>query len=118
MSEENVCSLPECTLIGKSRCSGCHASYYCSKQHQTKHWKSHKAECKERQSSNRKEAESDKSVSKGTTLSELRSCRCMFCGEELEFASEAEAIDHMKVCPALQEQLNDDNQFTLPESMK
>jgi hypothetical protein len=38
----------------------------------------------------------------------------MFCGDEMVLTSEEEAIEHMKVCSALQEQLNDDRQFTLP----
>lgn len=50
---------------------------------------------------------------------ELRECRCMFCGESLLLESEASAVDHMEVCPSLQEQLNDtEHQFTLPQSMK
>jgi tetratricopeptide (TPR) repeat protein len=31
-----------------------------------------------------------------------RHCRCMFCGELLLLASEDEAIEHMRVCPAMQ----------------
>jgi hypothetical protein len=50
---------------------------------------------------------------------EMKECRCMFCGESLQLGSEDEAIAHMEVCPALQEQLDDtEHQFTLPESMK
>lgn len=112
----NFCSLPGCALIAISRCSGCHGSYYCTREHQVKHWKAHKVECKVRKS-----GQDNKAYIKSPPEpkgSELRSCRCMFCGDEIECGSESDAIDHMKVCPALQEQLNDDNQFTLPESMK
>jgi hypothetical protein len=42
----------------------------------------------------------------------------MFCGETLILASEDEAILHMKVCPALQEQLNSPDQFTVPKCIQ
>ncbi|KAL3285940.1 hypothetical protein HHI36_000458 [Cryptolaemus montrouzieri] len=55
MSSENVVS---CALCGYRedllRCSRCKLIFYCSKEHQKKHWKKHKAEC---------EASSKKSVS-------------------------------------------------------
>jgi hypothetical protein len=53
------------------------------------------------------------------TIGERKQCRCMFCGLSAEYNSEEEAITHMTVCPALQEQLNDkENPFTLPKDMK
>ena len=56
---------------------------------------------------------------KNVASTELRQCRCMFCGDSLLLESEDAAIAHMETCPALQEQLDDkDNQFTLPTSMK
>ena len=56
---------------------------------------------------------------KDVASTELRQCRCMFCGDSLLLESEDAAIAHMETCPALQEQLDDkDNQFTLPTSMK
>lgn len=42
----------------------------------------------------------------------------MFCGDELVLGSEEEAIDHMRVCPALQEQLQSKDQFTVPTMIK
>lgn len=47
-----------------------------------------------------------------------RHCRCMFCGEALVLGSEEEAIGHMKVCVALQEQLASKDQFTVPSIVK
>jgi hypothetical protein len=39
----------------------------------------------------------------------------MFCGQLLLLKSEAEAIEHMAVCPALSEQLANANEaFTIP----
>ena len=49
---------------------------------------------------------------------EKRTCRCMFCGEELILSNEEEAIDHMKVCPSLQEQFASKDQFTIPKDVK
>ena len=42
----------------------------------------------------------------------------MFCGEELVLKSEDEAVMHMTVCPALQEQLASKDQFTVPSMLK
>jgi hypothetical protein len=42
----------------------------------------------------------------------------MFCGENLILSSEDEAVDHMRVCPALQEQLQSKDQFTVPSMIK
>ena len=50
--------------------------------------------------------------------SEKRSSRCMFCGEELVLTSEDEAVDHMRVCVALQEQLASKDQFTIPTMLR
>lgn len=47
-----------------------------------------------------------------------RQSRCMFCGEELVLESEDDAIDHMKECPALQEQLASSDQFTIPKALR
>ena len=49
---------------------------------------------------------------------EKRSSRCMFCGEELVLSSEDEAVDHMRVCVALQEQLASKDQFTIPTMLR
>ena len=50
--------------------------------------------------------------------SEKRTSRCMFCGEELILASEDDAVNHMRVCPALQEQLASKDQFTIPTMLR
>ena len=42
----------------------------------------------------------------------------MFCGEELEVSSEDEAVQHLETCPALQEQLNSSDQFTIPTMLQ
>ena len=47
-----------------------------------------------------------------------RQSRCMFCGEELVLSSEEDAVDHMKVCVALQEQLESPDQFTIPKMLR
>jgi hypothetical protein len=56
--------------------------------------------------------------SKNDSEGESRICRCMFCGEEQLLKSEEEAVDHMRVCPALQEQLQSKDQFTIPSMLK
>ena len=117
---DNICSLPHCNIVAESRCAGCKDAFYCSRDHQKKHWNSHKLECAGRERCSTKTsqaADPHQSIDTGADGG-TRSCRCMFCGELMEFKSEAEAIAHMSECPSLQEQLNDDNQFTLPESMR
>lgn len=47
-----------------------------------------------------------------------RICRCMFCGEEMLLDSEDEAIKHMNICIALQEQLSSSQQFTIPTTIQ
>lgn len=49
---------------------------------------------------------------------EKRQSRCMFCGEELVLTSEDDAVGHMRVCPALQEQLASPDQFTIPTMLQ
>jgi hypothetical protein len=44
--------------------------------------------------------------------------RCMFCGEEVILASEEEAVEHMRNCSALQEQLDSKEQFTIPSKLR
>lgn len=51
-------------------------------------------------------------------VGEKRSCRCMFCGEMLILASEQEAVGHMRVCPAMQEQLQGPGPFTIPKDIQ
>lgn len=49
---------------------------------------------------------------------EKKTVRCMFCGDQLILASEEEAVDHMRVCVALQEQLESKDQFTIPKKIR
>ena len=53
-----------------------------------------------------------------STEEDPRQCRCMFCGETLLLHSEGHAIEHMRECPALQEQLNSPEQFTIPKAIQ
>lgn len=105
------CAFYGCNEPGIQRCSKCKDSYYCSKDHQTKHWKEHKLNCSQYSSS---KVPSQTSVPINANV-ETKTCRCMFCGEEMVLKSEQDAIDHMSVCSSLQEQLNDKNQFTIPK---
>ncbi|GMI17466.1 hypothetical protein TrLO_g3640 [Triparma laevis f. longispina] len=41
----NVCGFPGCTSTAALRCSRCQATYYCTKEHQRSHWKTHKKNC-------------------------------------------------------------------------
>lgn len=63
--------------------------------------------------SNRTTSQQDGPVEDGDAP---RECRCMFCGQELLCASEAEAVEHMSVCPALGEQLASRAPFTIPQN--
>ena len=62
----------------------------------------------------------DEATTKGTTEgeSEKRTGRCMFCGEELILGSEDDAVNHMRECVALQEQLASKDQFTIPTMLR
>jgi len=42
----------------------------------------------------------------------------MFCGEGIVMQSEADAHEHMRTCPALQEQLSGTEQFTIPKALR
>jgi hypothetical protein len=55
---------------------------------------------------------------KSDTESGKRCSRCMFCGEQLVLSSEDDAVNHMKECPALQEQLESKDQFTIPTMLQ
>jgi hypothetical protein len=113
-----------CGVVATQICSKCKTVAYCGVEHQRLHWSTHKHSCK-KQSKQTKvskdeepwpSASSDGKEEKSDPV--RKSCRCMFCGEELILSSEDEAVQHMEVCPALQEQLNDSRQFTLPESIR
>lgn len=100
----STCCLPGCEEVGKFTCSRCKVAKYCCSDHQKQDWSIHRKNCKAHEFKN----------SDMTEKSEKRECRCMFCGEMLILSSEAEAIHHMEVCPALQEQLNGKEDVTIP----
>eukprot|EP01033_Poteriospumella_lacustris_P024738 gene24738-gene21409 len=132
------CSEPSCGSEASLRCSKCKSVYYCSESHQRQHWKVHKLCCGKaltEDHSSQSEVPSSSHQWSGaltdnppnssggsplapSTSTEQRSCRCMFCGENLILSSEDEAVDHMRVCPALQEQLLSKDQFTVPSMIK
>ena len=57
-------------------------------------------------------------VGSATEEVEKRACRCKFCGEMLILSSEDEAVAHMRVCPAMQEQLQGSGPFTIPKDVQ
>jgi hypothetical protein len=52
VTADRRCAYPGCTVTGTDgtqstlKCARCRAVYYCSKEHQTAHWKEHKAVCR------------------------------------------------------------------------
>lgn len=109
-----LCNSDECSNKASLRCGNCKIVKYCSKQCQKKDWKRHKTICAnhtvlETMKSDDMDADAEKV--------EKRECRCMFCGDILLLKSEDEAVDHMRVCPSLQEQLRSDQQFTIPSCL-
>jgi len=49
LKEENVVPCGDCSVCGKlakAICTGCKHVFYCTRDHQRKHWSSHKEECK------------------------------------------------------------------------
>ena len=65
-----------------------------------------------------KKEKKEKQENSASESSGKRTCRCMFCGENLLLESEEAAVDHMRVCPYLQEQLASKDQFTLPAELE
>lgn len=118
------CQFSNCSEEGKFRCSRCRLVHYCGQEHQKLDWATHKHKCIQITSNpNNTAAITPIPSSFGQTSSKApaddsRVCRCMFCGEEMLMQSEAEAVDHMRVCPALQEQLQSKEQFTIPSILK
>eukprot|EP00056_Hartaetosiga_gracilis_P014536 m.240806 g.240806 ORF g.240806 m.240806 type:complete len:159 (+) comp16096_c0_seq1:80-556(+) len=43
---EGMCAMTDCTVISTKRCGRCKVVFYCCKDHQVKHWKTHKEECR------------------------------------------------------------------------
>ncbi|GJE89917.1 hypothetical protein PsYK624_060290 [Phanerochaete sordida] len=47
-TSSKMCVAPDCVKSGSGlmQCSGCRAATYCSREHQTRHWPTHKRDCK------------------------------------------------------------------------
>ena len=125
--EEKVtqCGVQNCQIQATLRCSRCKQASYCGKEHQRQDWAFHKRSCKPPSSStHRSSGNSD--VSDGSTSpraaaprgGEARQSRCMFCGDTVVMQTEEDAHRHMTACPALQEQLNSSDQFTIPKVLR
>jgi len=118
------CNLEGCNSVEKAsfRCSKCKCRYYCSPEHQRLDWKEHKKFCVTSSEDSTVKSD-DSSTGRSTSVessneSSKRISRCMFCGESLVLTSEEDAVDHMRVCIALQEQLNGKEQFIIPTFLK
>jgi MYND finger len=108
-------------LEAKFRCSRCKSAYYCSANHQKLHWSRHKISCRSVSDIIPTPVQSSEAralAPRPMTAEDVRQCRCMFCGCEMVLSSEEEAVSHMKVCPALQEQLANSDQFTIPKTIQ
>jgi MYND finger len=125
------CGHPDCDKHANLRCSRCKLVYYCSAEHQKSHWTIHKSLCRPHSQNNSgaskvpsalienpAKAIASLSAPSSSSSGEKRVSRCMFCGEELNLSSEDEAVKHMEVCDALQEQLNSKDQFTIPSRLR
>lgn len=130
------CFFTDCERLGVYQCSRCKTAKYCSPEHQKQHWKSHKTICKKCSDQPVHTSEHTPDAvqpAPSTSLiasaqgsvpnislsdEEHRHCRCMFCGDELKLSSEEAAVDHMRVCVALQEQLQSKDQFTIPSVVR
>jgi len=53
---KDTSACPVCNVPATKRCSRCASVYYCSVEHQTKHWTDHKAECKKVQRAKEEQA--------------------------------------------------------------
>ena len=131
----STCNFGECQSEAKSRCSRCKIVFYCCVEHQKSDWKVHKKICGVQVPALAPPAQSDpvcvpvlapptpsdpvcEPVAGTCDEAEKRQCRCMFCGEQLLLQSEESAVDHMRECPALQEQLAGSGPFTIPKAFQ
>jgi len=118
------CFFTDCEKSGVFQCSRCKKVKYCCAEHQKLDWNTHKRNCSAGPSPIPATGNADvPSENKGSDVplgqsTDQRHCRCMFCGEALVLGSEEEAVGHMKVCVALQEQLASKDQFTVPSIVK
>lgn len=127
----HACAVAGCEENATYRCSKCHTVHYCSIDHQKMNWKFHKMTCGKANATSKPASTSSGSeippkslaasrppVVSADKATEKRECRCMFCGENLIMESEAEAVEHMRICPALQEQLQSNDQFHIPSMFR
>ena len=42
-TDQFICA--QCGCAANQRCTGCHVTFYCSREHQKLHWKVHKSQC-------------------------------------------------------------------------
>lgn len=125
------CGLPGCLVLAPPlRCSRCKLQHYCCEEHQRAHFPTHKTTCRPppapssasasatSSSGSSSPSSASSSPSSASPDEPPRISRCMFCGEEITLRSEAEAVEHMRVCPALQEQLASKDQFTIPQVLR
>jgi hypothetical protein len=115
---QTCCCVDGCVLVGKYRCSACHDACYCSEDHQKLHWRRHKSQCRRKTSDKEEQLIQQQDVHSCAPVVEKRECRCMFCGENMILASEEEAVQHMAVCPCLQEQLQSKEPITVPSVLR
>ena len=97
---QKFCSYPSCGMKAINRCSSCHLSHYCNRDHQKLDWPSHKITCATKVKDINKNGKHNNEIKSNKVDDiqesvEKRQCRCMFCGESLVFSSEDEAIQHM-----------------------
>jgi len=116
-----TCGVKGCTKLQEGapplRCSRCKQQLYCGPDHQKQHFPVHKQTCRAPAASP-PPAPAGASSRTAEAEEEVRVGRCMFCGEQVQMRSEEEAVDHMRQCPALQEQLASKDQFTIPSMLK
>lgn len=119
--DQPKCGVLGCSVAAKLRCSRCKNQHYCSPEHQKSDWSAHKRLCK---SQKEKDKEKEKEKVRPPKVPEnggdagARQSRCFFCGENIVMKDEYDAQLHMQECPALQEQLNSSDQFTIPKALR
>lgn len=131
---ENFCGYPGCSSRGTIHCLEPKEYYYCSIQHReaykyilTEYLLVNKPlssfvrpdfSAIDSDIKSSEKVTTSSSNTQNSNSSESRQCRCMFCGESLLLNSEDEAVNHMEVCPALQEQLDSKKQFHIPSMVQ
>jgi hypothetical protein len=129
-----ICASPDCDKHAPFQCSKCKNVSYCGTDHQKQHWKLHKTICGNTKMSLQKQVpntkasgvlpsqppsrSSDSQSQSKPEEDEVRISRCMFCGESVSMKCEEDGHAHMKICPALQEQLGNTEQFTIPKALR